>query len=176
MESQLVMYRRNLEGIPELELPPGYSIRYYDPGDEVLLAPIFMECFDPGWSAERIVKTFLEDNVWSPNRMSVLCFGDEVIGTASAWESPARPAHGLLHYLAVLPAHRGKHLGYMLAGTVLRNLLNMGYTDCWLTTDDFRLPAIRIYLSVGFSAALKDPTHRDRWEVIKHKLRAGELG
>lgn len=171
-QQQLIMHRRNLEDIPPCELPQGYRIRYYRDGDEELLTPIFQQCFDPGWNPDRILKTFLEETLWSPLRMCVLTCGEEVVGTATAWEDPRRPAHGQLHYLAVLPAHRGRHLGTALAARVLELLREMGYPDVWLTTDDFRLPAIRTYLSLGFEPVLRDAGHVERWEIVRHKLEA----
>ena len=169
---QLIMVRKNLANIPDTPLPEGYHVRFYAEGDDEKLAPVFQQCFDPGWSADRVLKTFVEESVWSPNRMCVLCHGDEVVGTATAWELRERPGHGVLHYLAVLPEHRGKHLGHVLTARVLGLLKEMGYNDAWLTTDDFRLSAIRVYLALGFEPVCKDKSHAERWEIVRHKLKA----
>lgn len=170
--AQLIMVRKNLENLPEVALPAGYRIRFHQDGDEERLTPVFQQCFDPGWNPDRILKTFVEETVWSPNRMCVLCHGEDVVGTATAWEARERRGHGLLHYLAVLPEHRGKHLGIVLIVRVLELLRDMGYPDVWLTTDDFRLPAIRTYLSTGFEPVYKDKSHEERWEIVRHKLQA----
>jgi GNAT superfamily N-acetyltransferase len=171
-QSQLIMVRKNLDDIPETRLPRGYRIRFYEDGDHEPLASVFRQCFDPGWSTDRVLKTFVEDPVWSPYRMCVLCHGREVVGTATAWESRQRPGHGMLHYLAVLPAHRGKRLGLALAARVLELLKGMGYADAWLSTDDFRLPAIHAYLALGFEPVHTDKTHAERWQIVRHKLNA----
>lgn len=170
--SQLMMVRKSLEDLPQLLLPHGYDIRFHQDGDEQRLTPVFRQCFDPGWNPDRILKTFVEDPVWSPNRMCVLCHGEEVVGTATAWECPERRGHGGLHYLAVLPKHRQKGLGTALVVRVLQLLKDMGYPDVWLATDDFRLPAIRTYLSLGFEPVCQDKSHEERWEIVRHKLRA----
>ncbi len=169
-QNQLIMYRRSLLDIPAVVLPRGYSIRPYQDGDEHRLAAVFQECFDPGWSAERIVKTFLEDPCWSPGRMCVLCRGDEVVGTASAWESPEKRGHGMVHYVAVASAHRGKKLGFMITARVLELLERMGYPDAWLSTDDWRLAAIKVYLDLGFEPVFTHKSHKERWEIVRHKL------
>jgi len=147
--SQLMMVRKSLEDLPQLLLPHGYDIRFHQDGDEQRLTPVFRQCFDPGWNPDRILKTFVEDPVWSPNR-----------------------GHGWLHYLAVLPKHRQKGLGTALVVRVLQLLKDMGYPDVWLATDDFRLPAIRTYLSLGFEPVCQDKSHEERWEIVRHKLRA----
>lgn len=169
-QTQLIMYRKSLQDIPAVVLPKGYSIRPYQDGDEQSLAPVFQQCFDPGWSAERIVKTFIEDSCWSPGRMAVLCHGSHVVGTASAWESPEKRGHGMVHYVAILSAHRGKKLGHLMVARTLDLLERMGYTDAWLTTDDWRLAAIKVYLDLGFVPVLGEQSHKERWEIVRHKL------
>ncbi len=172
-QPQLIMYRKNLLAIPEFKLPEGYSIRAYRDGDDLLLTPVFQECFDPGWSSDRVVKTFVEDPCWSPGRMCVLCRGDEVVGTASAWESRERHGHGMVHYVAVRSEHRGKGLGRTIVTRVLQLLERMGYPDAWLSTDDWRLAAIKVYLDLGFEPVNTDKSHKERWEIVRHKLELG---
>ena len=174
-QDQLIMVRKHLDDVSRIDLPPGYAIRYYIDGDDERLERVFQECFDPGWSRDRIVKTFIESPVWSPNRMCVLTSGDEVVGTATAWEHPSRPNHGLVHYVAVLPTHRGRRLGSALVARVLELLGSIGYPDAWLSTDDFRLPAIRVYLALGFEPVYVDAQHRERWEIVRHKLEAAGM-
>jgi len=174
-QTQLIMVRKNLEDIPPTHLPKGYLIRSYEDGDHEALAGVFQECFDPGWSGDRVLKTFVEDSAWSPYRMCVLCRGGEVAGTATAWESRQRPGHGMLHYLAILPTHRGKHLGVSLGARVLDLLRGMGYADAWLSTDDFRLPAIHTYFALGFEPVCTEKSHAERWEIVRHKLNVGSV-
>ncbi len=45
-------------------------------------------------------------------------------------------------------AHRG--LGRAVCAAVVRRLLSAGYHRIYLKTDDFRLPAITVYLRMGF--------------------------
>jgi mycothiol synthase len=168
---QLVMYRKNIENVPRPAVPEGYTIRTYVDGDEERLEPVFQECFDPGWSRDRVVKTFIEQTFWSPARMCVLCHGETVIGTATAWEDREHPGHGLVHYVAVRSEHKGHRLGFALTARALEILKSMGYDDVWLTTDDFRLPAIKTYLDLGFEPVCKDPSHKERWEIVMHKMK-----
>lgn len=172
-QPQLIMNRSNLLDLPPIELPPGYAIRSFNDGDEQLLVPIFQECFDPGWSAERVIKTFVEDACWSPVRMAVLVHGDEVVGTSTAWESSQRRGHGMVHYVAVASPHRGKKLGRMIVIRTLELLETMGYPDAWLSTDDWRLAAIKVYLSLGFWPVNSNKTDPERWEIVRHKLALG---
>lgn len=171
-QPQLVMLRATLEDIPEPELPEDYSFRCFAEGDEVALEEVFRQCFDRGWNRDRIVKTFIEHHLWSPQRMMVLCHGDSATGTATAWEGAKYPGHAMLHYVAVLPEHAGKGLGFALVARTLQLMRSFGYRDAWLSTDDWRLPAIVVYLQLGFQPVFDHESHRDRWEIIRHKLTA----
>ena len=170
--SQLIMVRKDLEDIPDAPLPEGYRTRTYEDGDEHLLEPLFQQCFDFGWSADRIVKTFLEDRAFSPMRFCVLCRQDEVIGIAGAWEGHDRPGHGMVQPVAVMPPYRRKGLGRTLLVRVLQLLKQMGYSDAWLLTDDSHLGAIQLYLWAGFKPVSTNPSDRERWQIIRHKLEA----
>jgi len=52
-------------------------------------------------------------------------------------------------------------------------------TDCRegvLDTDDFRLPAIRTYLGLGFMADVVEADHSNRWPAIFARLNAPATG
>jgi mycothiol synthase len=190
-QPQLVMVRPTLEGIPKPELPAGYRIRFYEPGDEDRLEEVFQKCFDPGWSRDRIVKTFMDQVLWSPQRMLILCHdtlggasipacpqsadrnvcaATMVVGTATAWEGSAHPGHAMLHYVAVHPHDAGRGLGLVLVCRTLKLMRSFGYRDAWLSTDDWRLPAIVVYLRCGFEPVFDHGSHTERWEIVRHKL------
>ena len=46
--------------------------------------------------------------------------------------------------------HKGKGIGYTVCAAVTRSLVERGYSRIFLTTDDWRLPAIAIYLKLGY--------------------------
>lgn len=48
------------------------------------------------------------------------------------------------------PAYRGKTLGKAVCHVVMRYLVDKGYDTIVLETDDWRVPAIRIYQGLGF--------------------------
>ena len=81
-------------------------------------------------------------------------------------------AHGLgyLHFVAALPQSRGVGAGAAVTAAVLRRFEELGLPDCILTTDDFRLPAIKIYLNLGWLPVLNGPDMRERWERVLAQL------
>jgi GNAT superfamily N-acetyltransferase len=77
-----------------------------------------------------------------------------------------------LSWVGVDPAHRGRGLGKELTALAIDAAVAGGKSLICLSTDDFRIPAIRTYLSVGFRPCLGswDRSHHWRWSRI-----AGEL-
>jgi mycothiol synthase len=41
-----------------------------------------------------------------------------------------------------------------------------GYRRIYLLTDDFRLPAIRIYLALGYAPLFHTPGMQERWQAV----------
>jgi hypothetical protein len=54
-------------------------------------------------------------------------------------------------------------------------MVTEGWRAAWLSTDDFRLAAIRIYLDLGFQPLLTDDSHRERWPEVFAGLAAPSL-
>lgn len=171
--SHLVMRRPDLENLPATpELPAGYTLRLYRETDLVSLASLLRDAFaDPQWTPERVRETLAD----SPEvkAVYVIEYGGEIVATASARLLPdVFPGSGYLHWVAVAPAHRGKHLGHAITVAVLHEFTRLGCKDAVLETQDDRLPAIQIYRSVGFVPEHTHETHPERWSKIAELLTA----
>jgi mycothiol synthase len=77
---------------------------------------------------------------------------------------------GNVHYVATHPDHRGKGLGRIVTVRVLQHLATLGLEDAFLLTDDYRLPALRLYLRLGFVPRYHDQTHEGRWSLLFPQL------
>jgi hypothetical protein len=55
---------------------------------------------------------------------------------------------------------------------VLRWFRDHGFAESLLNTDDFRLPAIALYLSLGFQPEFPQEAHHARWSAIRTALEA----
>jgi mycothiol synthase len=72
--------------------------------------------------------------------------------------------------VCVLPDHRGHNLGYYLTLKVLNWFKNNGFEDVELTTDDWRLAAVKQYLRLGFQPVIDDDSAKNRWLQLIKKL------
>lgn len=168
---QLELVRPHLEDLPQLVLPPGYTLRHYRPGDEEHWGRIMTEAFIPFWDAERFRRFFLPHFGFRPERVIMVCREEEPVGSASAFQWPGLPRRqGFIHMVGVKREHCGKRLGYWLTVACLRQFKKEGFTSAMLQTEDFRLPAIKHYLRLGFRPVLVREDQREKWKQVLERL------
>ena len=68
------------------------------------------------------------------------------------------------------PGPEFKGTGFWASLGALRHLAKEGRCSARLDTDDFRLPAIVIYLRLGFRPLLVHPNQRERWRRVLARL------
>lgn len=85
--------------------------------------------------------------------------------------SEMHPFGGELGWVAADPDHKGKRLGLAVSAAATRRFLACGYTEIYLKTDDFRLPAIKTYLRLGYEPLPFCDGMSERWEQVRKKLR-----
>jgi len=164
---QLHMLRPDLADLPPVRPPAGYVVRPGRDGDGEHWTRIITAAFaaQPGqFDFEKVMRP---DPSYLPERIFFACRGDEPVGTAAAYHRPRfLPDAGMLHYLGVLPAHAGRGLGRPLVAAALGRMRRDGRRRAWLSTDDFRLPAIATYLRAGFEPLLVHENQRRRWAEV----------
>ena len=172
MARQLRMLRPNLEGLPKLELPAGYGLRNYREGDEGHWANIISDSFG---GTERTVQDtrneITERDVFVPDGLYFVTYQDIPVGTACAWrQSVDETDVGYVHMVGVLGEHTGHKLGKWVSLAVLYYFRDHGFSCSILDTDDFRIPAIKTYLNLGFVPVYVDDTQPERWQEIFRNL------
>lgn len=171
---QLRMVRGNLARLPRPKVAGGYRLRTYRPGDEADWARLIRTYIGGQWDAESTRADLTGQERFFPDGLFfVESTRGEVVGTACAWRPSAEEwEEGELHMVAVDEKHRGHGLGRSVCLAVLRYFREKGFTRVRLSTDDFRLPAIKIYLDLGFAPVIVDELHRQRWQDVQATLAA----
>jgi len=150
---------RSLQGLPRVRVHPAYRIRTFQEGDERHWVRVKNAAFAteerPGAPStlEDFRKGYFESPKYQPDRVffAVRESDGEVAGTASAWESEFEGRRvGMVHWLAVDPAHRGKSLGRALVTRCLHYLREHGFTESQLNTSGRFRAAVRVYRECGF--------------------------
>lgn len=76
---------------------------------------------------------------------------------------------GLVHMVGAIPESRGLGLGHCIIAKACAMLEERGKKSAMLTTNDFRLPAVKTYLDAGFLPVLwEDPESNmaERWDKV----------
>ena len=172
MARQLRMVRPNLEDLPKLELPEGYGLRTYREGDEVQWANIISDSFG---GRERTAQDTQNEitgrDVFIPDGLYFVTHQNIPVGTACAWrQSVDEKDVGYVHMVGVIRDHTGHKLGKWVSLAVLYYFRDNGFKCSMLDTDDFRIPAIKTYLNLGFIPVYVDKTQPERWKEIFRKL------
>ena len=77
---------------------------------------------------------------------------------------------GYIHMVACHASARGKGYGTLLNRIAEYTLKREGMNTAYLTTDDWRIPAIKSYLRIGFLPDLSTEDFQERWTKIYKQL------
>ena len=168
---QMVWPGSLLNSPPEVHVPIGYTLRTYRPGDEASFYRLMDLAGFKDW----------DDEVLRPWFSMILPGGwyfivdrasHELVATAMAHHRPDahQPFAGSLGWLAGHPDHAGKGLGMAVSAAVVRRLLQAGYENIYLFTEDWRLAALHIYLTLGWVPLLYMPDMEGRWRTVCDKI------
>lgn len=167
----------NRKKVKPAVLPEGYSLRRFNGSDSDI--GLWVEIAKNGLlpeDAQRDAFTALMTHY--PDLDSGNIFFIEKNGVGAATVTPVVHEGGLgyVHMVACRPEHRGKGLGNALNRVALQFLYDAGCSRAFLTTDDFRLAAIRSYLSADFFPVLfgNAAEMADRWAKVLEKLGVDE--
>jgi mycothiol synthase len=154
---------------PEVRVPPGYAIRNYHERDEQGL-----------WNLLRSDGETITDLEWHHYRDMLLPNGlflaesltaSELVATAGAVHNP-NPGReyfsfgGELGYAIVAHEHRRRGLGRAVCAVVIKRFLSAGYENIRVCVQEDRLPAVRLYLRLGFEPYLHSANVEARWQQV----------
>ena len=180
--------------LPDVPLPAGYVMRAYRVGD----APSWADTLQKGgfteWTEDRVLE-YLED----PERRAgsrIVDYNGAIVAATFASQTPPSPSRregdacearrgcpksegGVLDFVVTHPDHRGRGLAPATCTEVSRFLVARGCKAVSLSTDDWRLPAIHIYLSMGFKPSFPRTRETsenqndmpDRWATVYQMLK-----
>ncbi|MFA6948015.1 MAG: GNAT family N-acetyltransferase [Eubacteriales bacterium] len=120
---------------------------------------------------EDFQKSMLDDPALTPAQIFYIVerSSGSVGGTAAALMNPDCPS---LHMVGVSKAYRGRGLSAPVCAAVLRYFDENGVRRASLNTDDFRIPAIKTYLRLGYRPWLYEDDMAERWTAIYAKIGA----
>ncbi len=168
---RMVWSAENQTDIEAYDLPEGYIMRTFRSGDEAGYDLLMKKTGFDYW----------EDDAGSVNANKALPGGlffivhtasKSLVATAGCFHNPALDPRGAeLGWVAVDPDYRGKKLGYIICAAVTARFAEVGYKQVHLLTDDYRLPAIKTYLRLGWKPFIHKAKMMERWQEVFAQLK-----
>lgn len=180
MVAQLFMSHPGpLTELPRPELPAGFTFRPLTEGDADELAALVTAAYHPEhdqpWDGARIRAELLDASDVLETWLIVDGSG-RIHATASERVLPYiyTDGTGYVHFVATSSASQGLGLGRAITLQVLHSFVERGLNRAVLNTADFRIPAVRLYLQLGFIPEYRDDSERAAWSALfRHELMSG---
>lgn len=152
-------------------MPYGYGLRTFRWGDEDAWIGLLNTGNFDTWDRPRLDRTLSGASADADLPLDGIFFAtqaDQPVGTVCVFlhrkESQVFPEIG---WVVVHPLHRGHGLALEMGKAALLFIRDLGYDYAYLLTDDFRIPAIKTYLRLGFEPEMVDSSHPQRWEELR---------
>ncbi len=168
---KMVLLPSKLSAEIKYSLPSGYAIRTYKPEDKDNYIALMNKAGFSGFDEKALYNSFKR---FLPNGTFLIVHKstNQIVATASASHNiyEPDPYAGLIDWVSADPEHRGKGLGYIVCAAAVNKLIKLGYKKITLSTDDYRLPAIKTYIKLGFSPIIDSEETKERWKNVYTKL------
>ncbi|MBS7358976.1 MAG: GNAT family N-acetyltransferase [Oscillospiraceae bacterium] len=167
--THLKMYWLKGTPIKKFTLPDGYSFSYYDETKESEMYDL-LECWKNGLAPDDADKETFDYRITNHKDTTAgdiifLDYNGEHIGTVTAVYHPEENI-GEFHMVGIRKDFRGKGLGKYLNQIALEKLETQGVDYIYLTTHEWRIGAVKSYLSCGFKPVLYDDNMEYRWSNV----------
>ncbi len=165
--SQLMMCKTMAEGVFPYPLHEDYYIRNFRETEDEIAAWIEIcknGLFGPDAGREGYVSSITNVAGVVPERdIFFVCERktDRPVATITGFVRP--DGAGDIHMVAAIPEVRDKKIGHAMLAHALEKLSRDGVEKVYLTTDEWRKPAIKNYLTAGFCPVEYDVGMPERW-------------
>lgn len=169
---KLYMTRYNMDCIPIGLLPPGYTSRIFQDGDEEGWTRCLNVLF-PTWTVGGVRETIVKTPEFRDRYTHMLIHEtDGIVGCAGCWYKNPEMAnkHAVVSMVAILPEHQGKGMAFTLVSRLLHVFRECGYNKVSLDTWSDRLAAIKTYLKLGFEPIIQTRDDSLVWGRIYNSL------
>jgi len=164
IKPQLEMIRGS-EIVPSVRKPVlGYMLRQITLEDRHSYEQTFATAFDDPSPFGDLMKHMLPDGFFVVEHMPTSTV--VAASTAAIYEKSQHPDGHSLQWVVAHSDHRGTGAGQATVAAATQILADHSPNYSYLSTDDFRIPAINIYLKLGWKPLLYRDDQISRWARI----------
>ncbi len=160
MEQLKMRWTNDRKHAPELNIPDGCEIKRFTELDGLS---------DGRKDADFYGSLMLDWPDYSEDKNFFIVSDGEPAATLTVVCHPEN-MEGYIHMVACKEKFRGRGFGTLLNNLALKVLKDEGMETAYLTTDDWRIPAIKSYLRAGFVPVIPDGDMDARWKAVFEKI------
>lgn len=173
---QLKMYRYSSVPLTERVLPQGYTYEFYSGSEEQIndwLSICSHGLLGEGCDADTFHGCITNYPGCDPTKDTFFVVAPDGERVATSTSIKRLDGDGYVHMVANKEKHRGIGIGHAMLYFGAKILFDRGCERIFLTTDDFRLAAIKTYLDGGFLPVMWHDDESDmkaRWDKVLSEL------
>lgn len=163
---EMVRYGDLQVGVPTIA--DGYVLRQYEDSDRGSYWKLFAEVFKTNSRLDNLRSAALPGGFFIVEHEP-----SSTVVASSVAADYVRNGHtetGSLQWVMADDSHLGKGLGKITVAAATNRLAQGEYERVYLSTDDWRLPAIHVYLSLGWKPLIYADDMQDRWDTVVQNL------
>jgi len=168
---QMLWPDSKLDAPPRVALADGYVLRQYRDDDHEQYMALMISAGFTDWPPTRVKDM---QRLILPGGFFVVehRVSGAIVATAMATHNPTErhPYGAELGWVAGDSAHKGRKLGAVVTAAATARMIQAGFRRIYLNTDDGRLPAIKVYLELGYEPYLFCDGMAERWQAVRQAL------
>jgi len=163
----VVLRLKDLGQLPPVQIPAGFQLSTVKPGHEQDFIHVMRQSLRRGADRNWFLQSFSKYPDYDPENLILIYRGKDPVAAAAAWQIVRRGENiGLLKDVGVIQDYQGRGLGRQVSLAALHRLRERGFQEVILKTHDFRIPAIGLYLSIGFEPEYNLWAGKRKWKKI----------
>ena len=149
-----------------IKLSKNYSLNKYSKNlDKTWIELLCMGEFDGEWN-KNTFNEFISPIERQEGSKVILENNTAIAATFASAVIYEKKETGRLDFVVTHPDHRKKGLGKNICIAVINHFIEKKYEKVILQTDDWRIPAIAVYLKLGFKPVFTSKELEKRWNEI----------
>lgn len=137
-----------------LQIPQGFGLGHFVPGDEECLCTLQNLAFAGSWgfrpNTVEDIRHLMNTICCHPEGILLISEGQQKVGYCWTMDDPAEKQKGYIRMMGVDPEYRGLGLGRAILVAGIEYLRKRGMTEIELSVDSKNSSAKRLYQSAGF--------------------------
>ena len=145
----------DLPDLPSVDIPAGFTVRAFRPGDAGLLTEVQNSAFAASWGfcPNTVEQIEYRSSMTNTSHDGIFFLMDRERAAGYCWTClvPVNGfIRGMIGMIGVVPDYRGKGISSSILVAGMKSLQSQNVADIGLQVDNSNTPGVRLYTSIGF--------------------------